>query len=175
MVKPAKTQKVDDLRTVLKDAKSIILSDFTGLNVKDISELRRLCREKGIAFRVVKNTLARRGFEELGIEGIAPLLEGPTAVAVSTGDEALPAQLLKKFADDYELPRLKGGFVSGRVITAQEVVRLAALPGREVLLAQVVSTTQAPLRGIVNCLNASLRDLVNVVKAIGDKKGAAAA
>lgn len=175
MVKPVKTKKVDDLRTVLADAKSIVLSDFTGLNVKDISELRRLCREKGIRFRVVKNTLAKRGLEELGVAGLSPYLEGPTAIAVSTEDEALPAQLLKKFADDYELPRLKGGYVSGRVITAQEVVRLASLPGREVLLAQVVGTAQAPLRGMVNCLSASLRDLVNVVKAIGDKQGAAAA
>jgi len=175
MVKEAKTKKTDDLRAALKDAKSIVLSDFTGLNVKDISELRRLCREKGVAFRVVKNTLAKRGFDELGVTGMAPLLEGPTALAVSTVDEALPAQILKKFADDYELPRLKGGYVSGRVITAQEVIRLASLPGREVLLAQVVGTVQAPLRGLVNCLGASLRDLVNVVKAIEDKKGAAAA
>ncbi len=174
MVKAAKTKKVTDFDAVLKDAKAIVLSDFTGLNVKDISELRRLCREKGVVFRVVKNTLAKRSFEDLGFAGIGPLLEGPTAVAISTTDEVLAAQILKKFADDYELPRLKGGFVSGRVINAQEVTRLALLPGREILLAQVVTTAQAPLRGIVNCLSASLRNLVNVVKAIEDKKGAAA-
>jgi len=174
MVNAAKTKKVEDLVLVLKDAKSIILSDFTGLNVKDISELRRLCRAKGIVFRVIKNTLGKRSFNELGIAGVAPLLEGPTAIAVSTEDEALPAQLLKKFADDYELPRLKGGYVRGRILTAQEVVRLAMLPGREILLAQVVGTTQAPLRGLLNCLGASLRDLVNVLKAIEDKKDAAA-
>jgi large subunit ribosomal protein L10 len=174
MVQAAKTKKIGDLEAMLKDAKSIILSDFTGLNVKDISELRRACREKGIKLRVVKNTLAKRSFEELGYGSIAPLLEGPTAVAISTEDEVLPAQVIKKFADDYELPRLKGGYVSGRVLSDKEVIRLAALPGRDVLLAQVVGTTQAPLRGIVNCLNASLRDLVNVVKAVQDKKGAAA-
>jgi len=174
MVQAAKTKKVDDFREILKDAKAIVLSDFTGLNVKDISELRRLCREKGIVFRVVKNTLAKRSFEELGFSGVSALLEGPTAVAISTGDEVLAAQILKKFADDYELPRLKGGYVAGRVITAREVLRLAALPGREILIVQVVSATQAPLRGLVNCLGASLRDLVNVVKAIEDKKGAAA-
>jgi large subunit ribosomal protein L10 len=174
MVQAGKSKKVDDLREILKDAKALVLSDFTGLNVKDISELRRLCREKGIVFRVVKNTLAKRSFEELGFSGVSVLLDGPTAVAISKGDEVLAAQILKKFADDYELPRIKGGYVAGRVITAQEVVRLAALPGRETLLVQVVSATQAPLRGLVNCLGASLRDLVNVVKAIEDKKGAAA-
>jgi len=174
MVQEAKTKKIADFEAVLKDAKAIVLSDFTGLNVKDISELRRLCREKGIVFRVVKNTLAKRSFEDLGYPGVAPMLEGPTAVAISTADDVLAAQILKKFADDYELPRIKGGVVSGRVISGKDVIRLAMLPGREALLAQVIGTTQAPLRGLVNCLVASLRDLVNVVKAIEDKKGAAA-
>jgi large subunit ribosomal protein L10 len=174
MVQAAKTKKVDDLTVILKGARSIILSDFTGLNVKDISELRRLCRAQGIVFRVVKNTLAKRSFEELGVAGVVPLLDGPTAIAVGTAEEALPARLLKKFADDYELPRFKGGYVLGRILTAQEVVRLAMLPGRDILLAQVVGTTQAPLRGLLNCLGASLRDLVNVLKAVEDKKGAAA-
>lgn len=174
MVQTAKSKKVGDLEAILKDAKSIILSDFTGLNVKDISELRRVCREKGIVFRVVKNTLAKRSFEDIGLAGVASLLEGPTAVAISAEDEVLAAQVIKKFSDDYELPRLKGGYVSGRILSEKEVIRLAALPGRDILLAQVVGTTQAPLRGLINCLNASLRDLVNVVKAIEDKKGAAA-
>jgi len=172
MVQAAKAKKVDDLAVILKDATCVILSDFTGLNVKDISELRRLCRQQGIVFRVVKNTLAKRSFEELGVAGVAALLDGPTAMAVGTSDEALPAQLLKKFADDYELPRFKGGYVMGRILTAEDVIRLAKLPGREVLLAQVVGTAQAPLRGLVNCLGASLRDLVTVLKAVEDKKGA---
>jgi large subunit ribosomal protein L10 len=174
MVQAAKTKKVEDLTVMLRGAKSVILSDFTGLNVKDISELRRRCRESGVLFRIVKNTMAKRSFGELGIGGATGLLEGPTAIAASTADEALPAQLLKKFADDYELPRLKGGYVQGRILTAQEVVRLATLPGREVLLAQVVGTAQAPLRGLLNCLGASLRDLMNVLKAVSEKKGAVA-
>jgi len=174
MVQP-KSEQVDELKSIIEDAKSIIMNDFTGLNVKDISELRRVCREKGVIFRVVKNTLAKRSFAEIGLDGVAPLLDGPTAIAVSAVDEALPAQLLKKFADDYELPRLKGGVVAGRIMTAEEVVRLAMLPGRDVLLAQVVGTTQAPLRGLLNCLGASLRDLVGVINAIVEKKGAPSA
>jgi large subunit ribosomal protein L10 len=174
MVKPAKTKKVADFEELLKGAKAMVLSDFTGLNVKDISELRKLCREKGLVFHVVKNTLAKRSLEDLGYPGVAPMLQGPTAIAISTTDEVLAAQVIKKFADDYELPKIKGGFVSGRAISRDEVLRLAALPGREVLLAQVVGTAQAPLRGLVTCLGASLRDLMNVLKAIEDKKGAAA-
>jgi len=173
MVQPAKTATVEELKEMIKDSKSIILNDFTGLNVADISELRRHCRENGIQFRVIKNTLAKRSFEELGIEGMDALLEGPTAFAVSTVDEVAPAQVLKKFADEYELPRFKGGYVAGRILDEKETVRLASLPSREVILAQVVCTFQAPLRGFVGVLNASLRDLVGVLDAIKDKKGAA--
>lgn len=172
MAQAAKAQKVEDLGAIVKGATSIVLADFTGLNVKDISELRRICRENNITFRVVKNTLARRSFDSVGAAGISVLLDGPTALAVSTADEVLPAQILKKFADEYELPRLKGGYVQGRVLSAAEVQRLAVLPSREVLLGQVVGTVQAPLRGLLNCLNASLRDLVNVLKAVQDKKAA---
>lgn len=172
MVQAAKAKRMDDLKSVVEGAKSLVLADFTGLNVKDISELRRICRESGVKFRVVKNTLAKRTFSDLGYEGISVLLDGPTAVAVSAQDEVLPAQILKKFADEYELPKLKGGFVQGRVLSAEQVRRLAGLPGREVLLGQVVGTVQAPLRGLVSVLNASLRDLVSVLKAVQDKKAA---
>ncbi len=172
MAQEEKARIIDDIGSIVKDAKSIVLADFTGLNVKDISELRRSCRQNGVTFRVVKNTLAKKSFDAAGVAGISVLLDGPTAIAVSTVDEVRAAQVLKKFADDYELPRLKGGYVHGRVLSAEEVRRLALLPSREVLLAQVVGTVQAPLRGLVNCLNASLRDLVNVLKAVQDKKAA---
>ena len=173
MVQPAKIKRIEELKEILQDAKSIILNDFTGLNVEDISELRRVCRKNGIAYQVVKNTLAKRSFSELGYDEAEALLEGPTAVAVSTENEVQAAQVLKKFADDYELPRFKGGFVGSRVLSEGDVIRLAMLPGRDVLLSHVVGTFQAPLRGLLTCLEASLRDLVYVLKAVGEKKGAA--
>jgi large subunit ribosomal protein L10 len=173
MVQPVKAETVEGLTALLREARCIILNDFTGLNVAGISELRRLCREHGVSFRVVKNTLAKRSFEELGIEGLEGLLEGPTALAVSNADEVTPAQILKKFAEEHELLRLKGGYVAGRVITTDEAQRLASLPGRDVLVAQVVGTFQAPLRGLVTVLSASLRDLVRVLDAVKEKKGAA--
>lgn len=173
MVQPAKTEKVAEIKEMIQDAKSIILNDFTGLNVADISELRRQCRENGITFRVIKNTLAKRSFDELGIEGMDALLEGPTAFAVSAVDEVAPAQVLKKFADEYQLPRFKGGYVAGRILDEKETVRLASLPSRDVLIATTVSAFQSPLRGLVGVLNASMRDLVGVLDAIKEKKGAA--
>jgi large subunit ribosomal protein L10 len=168
-----KSQRVEELKGLLDGAKSIILNDFTGLNVEDISELRRLCRQKNVIYRVIKNTLARRSFRELGFEDIEPLLEGPTAIAVSADDESAPTRVLQQFADDYELPRFKGGYIAGRLFTEAEVIRLASLPGRDVLLTQAVGLFQSPMRGLVNVLGASLRDLVSVLKAVSEKKGAA--
>ncbi len=173
MVQPLKIDRVNELVALIRDAKSVILNDFTGLNVADISELRAACRKNGVAFRVVKNTLAKRCFEELGIDGIEQFLEGPTALAISNDDEVVAAQVLKKFADEFELPRLKGGYVAGSVLGENEVKQLAGLPGREALLAQVVGTLQAPMRDLVGVLSASLRDLAGVLNAISEKKGAA--
>ncbi len=173
MVQPAKTETVEELKRLIEESKSVILNDFTGLNVADISELRRQCRENGITFRVIKNTLARRSFNELGIEGMDALLEGPTALAASVVDEVAPAHVIKKFADEYKLPRFKGGYVAGRILDEKETVRLASLPSRDVLIATTVSAFQAPLRGLVGVLNASMRDLVGVLDAIKEKKGAA--
>ena len=173
MVQPAKTDRVEKLKELIQDSRSIIFNDFTGLNVADISELRRQCRESGVTFRVVKNTLAKRSFGELGIEGLDEFLEGPTAFAASAVDEVTPAHVLKKFADEYELPRFKGGYVAGRILDEKETARLASLPTRDVLIATTVSAFQAPLRGLVGVLNASLRDLVGVLDAIREKKGAA--
>ncbi len=173
MVRSAKTQKVDELKELLEGAKSIVLNDFTGLNVADISELRRLCRENKIIYTIVKNTLAKRSFRALGLEEVEPLLEGPTAIAVSREDEVTAAKVLNTFANDYELPRFKGAYVAGRLLDGEATKRLALLPSKEVLLAQVIGTLQAPMRGLVYCLGASLRDLVNVLKAIADKKEAA--
>jgi len=172
MVQPVKVEKVEELKGLLQEAKSIILNDFTGLNVEDISELRKLCRENKVIYRVVKNTLAKRTIKELGLDELEPLFEGPTAVAISTEDEVAPAQVLKKFADDYELPRFKGGYVAGRVFNAQDVERLAKLPSKDVLRAQVVGTMQAPLRGLLHCLDASLRNLVLVLNAVAEKNRA---
>jgi large subunit ribosomal protein L10 len=173
MVRPEKKDRVDELKELFQDAKSIVLNDFSGLNVADISELRRVCRENNIVYTVVKNTLAKRSFQALGLEDVEQMLEGPTAIASSNEDEVAPAKVLSDFAKDYELPRFKGAYVAGRLLDEEETKRLAALPSKEVLLAQVVGTFQAPMRGLVNVLGASLRDLLYVLKAVAEKKGAA--
>jgi len=173
MVQNYKIERVDDLAELLKDAKSVILNDYKGLDVADISELRRECRENSVTFRVIKNTIAKKAFEKVGVEGMDGFLSGPTAVAISYQEEVLPAQILKKFAEDYELPHFKGALVNGRVMDKEQTVRFASLPSKEELRAQVVGAFNSPVRGLVICLDASRRNLVYALDAIAKKKGAA--
>lgn len=173
MVQQYKIDSVDELVETLKDAKSIILNDYKGLDVADISELRRECRENGVTFKVIKNTLAKRAFEAIGVDGMDEFLAGPTAVAISYGEEVLPAQILKKFAEENELPHFKGALVNGRIMNEEQTVRFASLPGKDELRAKLVGTLQGPVRGLIVCLDASRRNLVYVLNAIAEKKGAA--
>ena len=173
MVQLAKFDKVDELIALFKGAKSIILNDYKGLDVAAISQLRRECHENNVIFKVVKNTLATRAFEKMGREEMNEFLSGPTAIAVSSEEEVLPAQILKKFADEHELPRFKGALVNGRIFDEKMTVEFASLPSKKELQAKLVGTLQNPVRGLVICLDASLRNLVCVLQAISEKKGAA--
>ncbi len=173
MVQNYKIERVDELASLLKEAKSVILNDYKGLDVAEISELRRQCRENSITFKVIKNTIARRAFEKIGAEGMDGFLSGPTAVAISYQEEVLPAQILKKFAIDYELPHFKGALVNGRVMDKEHTVRFASLPSKEELRAQLVGAFNSPVRGLVVCLDASRRNLVYALNAVAEKKGAA--
>jgi large subunit ribosomal protein L10 len=173
MVNPAKIDAVDELVELFREAKSIILNDYKGLDVESISELRNNCRENKVVFRVIKNTLAKRAFEKSGLAEVESFLEGPTAVAVSYDDEVISAQVLKEFAGEYELPAFKGSVINGRVLNREKTIHLASLPGKDELRAQVVGAFVAPVRGLIMCLDASRRNLVYVLNAIAEKKGAA--
>ena len=173
MANQAKVDAVEKLTELLQNAKSIVLNDYKGLNVAEISELRNNCREKNVIFRVIKNTLAKRAFEKSGLAEVESFLEGPTAVAISYDDEVVSAQVLNEFAREYELPVFKGSIINGRVLDGEKTIRLASLPGKEELRAKVIGAFQAPVRGLVICLDASRRNLVYVLNAIAEKKGAA--
>jgi len=173
MVNQAKIDAVDELAELFKDAKSIILNDYKGLDVESISELRGNCREKNVIFRVIKNTLAKRAFEKSGLAEVESFLEGPTAIAISHEDEVVSAQVLNDFAKEYELPVFKGSIINGRVLNREKTVHLASLPGKDELRAQVVGAFIAPVRGLITCLDASRRNLVYVLNAVAEKKGAA--
>jgi len=143
-----------------------ILTDYRGLTNMEMTSLRRRLRESGIEYRVVKNTLARFAAVKADIEELVASLTGPIAVAFGYGDITAPAKVLVGYIKSAKTGLgIKGGFLSQRVLTAEEVVTLATLPSREVLLAKVVGGMQAPIVLLVNQLAAPLRGLVCVLQA----------
>jgi large subunit ribosomal protein L10 len=159
-----KQRKVDELADQLSQAGLAVLADYRGLTVVDMLRLRGRLREAGAEFHVAKNTLTRRAAERLGYDELVPYLVGPTGIA--TGDD--PSALAKAVSEYGRTQRLfvvKGALLGDRVLPATDVGRLADLPSRDQLIAQVVGGFQAPIAGLVNVLNGTLRGLVGVLEA----------
>ncbi|MBE3576800.1 MAG: 50S ribosomal protein L10 [Limnochordales bacterium] len=161
-----KRRVVAELQEKLAKASGAVLADFRGLTVKESTELRRRLREQGAELRVVKNRLLQRAAQQAGLPSLEQYLEGPTAVALAHGDPAAMAKVLHQFTRDHKNLVLKGGLLGQRVITAEEVVKLAELPPREVLLAKLLGQMQAPLVGLVSVLQGPVRQLVYALDAI---------
>lgn len=163
---------VEGLKARLREAKGFILTDYRGLTVAEIGELRRELRKVAAEYRVVKNTLARLATEQLGISELHPYLVGPTAVAIGYGDLVAATRVLSTFAKTTPALQIKAGLVDGRVLQREEVAAIADLPPREVLRARIVGALQAPLSTLVGLLAAPLREVVYILEARG--KGAEA-
>ena len=174
LTRAEKQALVEELAGKLQRAQAVILTDFRGLNVAATNELRSRLRREGVEYRVIKNTLIRRAASQAGIEGLDPLLEGPTAVAFGYDDPVAPARELSRFAKEFNQLQIKGGILEGRVIDPKEIQRLADLPSREELLAKVVGGVQAPLYGLVGVLAATLRSFVYAVDALRRQREAEA-
>ncbi len=151
-------------------APSGVFVDYKGITVAEDTVLRRDLRAAGVDYSVVKNTLTRLAAKEVGLDGLDEILNGTTALAVSTTDMIAPAKILSKFAKDNEKFTIKMGFVEGKVITPAEVDALAQLPSKEELIAKALGGLNAPISGFVNVLNGNLRGLVVALKAIAEKK-----
>jgi len=166
---------VTELEESFKKAQSLIFADYKGLSVAEMSRLRGMARESEVQFRVIKNTLALIASHRAGIEGLDELFTGPTAVALSYADPVQPAKVLKRFGAETkrELP-FKGGFLDGRVLSVDEVKDLAALPGRQELLARLAGTVQGPVAGFQRVLAGNLRGLVVALSRIAEQKTTAA-
>lgn len=174
-VKEKKQATVDALHDKLESANSFYLTDFSGLTVKKVTELRRRLRSAGIEYVVVKNTLAERALEGLDVpNNVAEFFKGPTAVAISTTDSVAPAKVLVDFAKENDnKPAMKAAFVDGRGYTAAEVERLAKLPGREQLLAELAGALEAPMSQMLYLLQAKLQETVGLLEALrAQKEGA---
>lgn len=153
-----KQKVVAEISEKLKSSSGIILADYRGLTVAQVTKLRSQLREAGIEYRVLKNTMIRRAAQEVGVEGLDPYLEGPTAVAFSV-DPVAPAKVLINFAKENKALEIKAAYVEGKVVDAAGVKALADLPSREVLLAMVLRGIQSPLTGMANVLQGPIRKL----------------
>lgn len=141
-----KKQVVAEVTEKFSNAKSVIITDYRGLTVAEVTELRSRLRAQGVEYRVIKNTLLKIAAKDAGIEGAEEYFQGPTAVAYGLEDAVAPAQVLSKFIKEYKKMEIKGGILEGKVIGFDEVKALADLPPREILLGQVASVFQAPIR-----------------------------
>lgn len=167
-----KKQIVADLAEKLKSSCAGVLVDYKGINVADDTKLRREMREAGVDYEVVKNRLLSLAAEAANLEDMKPVLENTTALAVCKDDYVAAARILCKFAETHKDFTIKLGFVDGAVIDANQVNDLAKLPSREVLVAKVLGSMNAPISGFVGVLNANLRGLVVALNAIAEKQGA---
>lgn len=173
MARPEKEAKVSEVQQKFTMAKSVILADYRGLNVMEVTELRKKLREAGVEYRVVKNTLTSRAAKAANIDGLDQFLSGPTALAFGIEDVVVPAKILAEFAKDHKKLELKGGVLEGKVIDLAAVNELANLPSREALLGQLAGMLQAPIRGLVTVLSGPLRNLTYAVEAVRKQKAEA--
>jgi large subunit ribosomal protein L10 len=174
MHRDKKTQVVAELTEELRGATALLVADPRGLNVGQLSELRRSLRTHGASFRVTKNTLGRIAAREAGTEALIDLLAGPSGVALCTSDPAPVAKALADFARTSRLLELRGGVLDGRAIDAADARRLATLPPRQELLAQLVGSLASPIQGFANVLAQLPRSLVVALDQIRQQKEAAA-
>jgi large subunit ribosomal protein L10 len=166
---------VAELKEKLTATKGAVLANYRNLNVAQDTKLRRKLREAGIEYRVVKNTMTRIAAAEAGITGLETYLEGPTVIAMSALDPVAPAKLLSDFIRENKLQALeiKAGLLEGKVIDAAGVKMLASLPPKEVLVAQLLGTLQAPITGFVRVLHGNLGNLVYALEAVRKQKESA--
>src|SRR5438045_6797310 len=144
--KEPKAEQVELLTEKLRKAKVALLTDYRGLTVTQLQELRGRLRTGDVEYRVVKNTLARRAAEAAGVPALQSEFEGPVAIAFGYDDLSLPSKLINEFVRSTRLKLdVKGGLVEGRVFTADQVKQLADLPSRETLIAQLMGTLQSPV------------------------------
>ena len=168
-----KKEIVNGLSQKIKVAKSMVLADYRGLTVEQDTELRNALRKAGVEYKVVKNTMTKLAMKENGLEEISPYLNGPTALASSNSDPVAPAKVLSEFAKKFEKFELKAGVVEGKIIDVNGIKTLAELPSKEVLVARVLGSLNAPLSGLVTVLNGNISGLVRTLNAIAEKKASA--
>lgn len=175
MARADKVAAVTEIKEKLDKTQGAVITDYRGLNVAQVTELRKQLREAGVEYKVLKNTLTIRAVKEIGLEDVIPSLSGPTAIAFGYNDPVAPAKVISDFAKANQALEVKGGILDGAFLDSEGVKALAALPSREELLSQVVRGMQAPIAGMVNVLQGNIRNVVYALEAVRKQKEEAGA
>ncbi len=152
---------VEEISNYIKDAQSVVLVDYRGLTVEQDTRLRKLCRENDVVYKVYKNTMMNFAFKGTDFEALAPYLEGPSAVAISSSDATAPARVMGKFAKEAKALEIKGGVVEGIAYDAAGIASIADIPSREELLSKLLGSMQSPIA-----------NFARVMKQLAEKGGA---
>jgi large subunit ribosomal protein L10 len=173
MPNPKKERIVERLAEIVGTNQVAILTDYRGLRHSQMTELRRRCSEAGAKYAVVKNRLLRLALAQHKRPDPGEMLLGPTAVAFAPEDPQPAAKLLADYAKESKLPHFKGALVGDDVLSQEDITAISKLPGREILVGQLVGAVQSPLQALVGTLNEILAGLARTVQAIADKAPAA--
>jgi large subunit ribosomal protein L10 len=177
MARPEKEAAVADLAARLRECGAVIVTDYRGLAVKAMSELRRQLRDAGTQYLVVKNTLMRRAADDAGVGALTQALSGPTAIVFAPGDDAAAAaaKALLAFARQHGLPQVRSVMMAGDLYPASAAKELATMPGRDGVLAMLMTSLEAPVSSLMMTLEAAVGELAAGLEAIATHKESAAA
>lgn len=167
-----KQESVAEVAQKMNAAQSVVLVDYRGLTVEEVSNLRKQFREADVEYKVIKNNILKRAADSLEIEGTEDFFKGPTAIAFGISDPVAPAKILVKFAKDTKKTELKGGILAGKAVSATEIQDLAQLPSKEELIAKMLGSMNAPVSNFVGVLAAIPRGLVCALNAVREQKEA---
>jgi large subunit ribosomal protein L10 len=170
MARPEKVAVVEEIRTKLSESDATVLTEYRGLTVHELADLRGSLRGSGTEYKVFKNTLARRAVAGAGLDDITSLFEGPVAMAFVRGDAAAAAKALRDFGRNNPALIVKGGLLGERVITPADIEALADLPTREIMLTQIAGMFQAPLTKAAGLFQAFTRNFAYGVQALIDQR-----
>jgi len=171
-IREDKQQQVAEIRERFEKAQSAIFTDYRGINVADMTVLRKQLRDAGVEYKVLKNSLVKIAIDDMNLDKIYDSLQGPTAIAFSYDDPVTAAKILSEFSKNHksELPKIKSGVLEGKPLNIEGVKALADLPSREVLLAMVLGGMQAPITGFVRAANGIVSSFVYALNAVREKK-----
>ena len=172
LTRSQKEARVEELRKQLTSKSTVLLGDFTGMDVATATEMRQKLREASVEYRVVKNSLAKLAMEEAGFSALQEYMTGPNGFVMTDGDAAIAAKIMVEFETSKKTPQIRTGIIDAAVVTAADIRRIAELPSREVLLAQIAAGFQAPVAGLARLLNELSRKLVATLDAVAKQKGA---